>query len=61
LNLISGNTAGAVVQTGNPSGNIAGGTLGATTGAIIGDPRPAGDDCNPQERRMSASRMALST
>jgi len=47
LNLISGNTAGAVVQTGNPSGNIAGGTLGATTGAIIGDPRPAGDDCNP--------------
>lgn len=47
VNLISGNTANAVVISGNPSGNIANGGLGATTGAIIGDPRPAGDDCNP--------------
>jgi phospholipase C len=42
--MISGNTAGAIVSSGNPSGNIAG---GASSGAIIGDPRPTGDDCNP--------------
>ena len=44
VNLISGNTAGAMVSGGNPAGNIAG---GASSGAIIGDPRPTGDDCNP--------------
>jgi phospholipase C len=44
VNMISGNTAGAVLVSGNPNGNLAG---GATTAAIIGDPRPAGDDCNP--------------
>jgi phospholipase C len=44
VNLISGNTAGAIVSGGNPAGNIAG---GASSGAIIGDPRPSGDDCNP--------------
>jgi len=47
VNMISGNTGGAVVVSGNPAGNIANGGSGATTGAIIGDPRPAGDDCNP--------------
>ena len=44
VNMISGNTAGAIVSSGNPAGNIAG---GASSGAIIGDPRPTGDDCNP--------------
>jgi phospholipase C len=47
LNLVSGNTAGAVVVSGNPNGNIAG---GASTGAVIGDARPAGDDCNPANK-----------
>jgi phospholipase C len=41
INLISGNTGGATFVSGNPSGNV------ASSGAIIGDPRPAGDDCNP--------------
>jgi phospholipase C len=47
VNLVSGNTANAVVISGSPDGVIANGGLGATTGAIIGDPRPNGDDCNP--------------
>ncbi|MBV8905124.1 MAG: phospholipase [Acidobacteriia bacterium] len=41
LNLISGNTSGAVVTAGNASGNVGSG------GAVIGDPRPdpSLDDC----------------
>ena len=44
INLISGNTSGATVTSGSPSGIIAG---GATSGALIGDARPsvALDDC----------------
>ncbi len=47
INLISGNTADAVISSGNPVGNIAG---GGTTGALIGDARPTGDDCNPAKK-----------
>ena len=50
INLISGNTAGATLiplaadgkTPGSPAGNIAG---GLNSGAVIGDPRPAFDDC----------------
>jgi phospholipase C len=49
INLISGNTNGATLipkthtgQPGNPSGSISG---AANQGALIGDPRPAFDDC----------------
>jgi phospholipase C len=41
VNLISGNTGGAILMAGNAAGNV------ASSGAIIGDPRPFGDDCNP--------------
>jgi len=45
LNLISGSTTGATVTSGSAAGNTAN---GATTNAtIIGDPRPALDDCRP--------------
>jgi phospholipase C len=44
LNLVAGTTAGATLVAGSPNGNIAG---GLNSGAVIGDPRPAGDDCNP--------------
>ena len=47
INLIAGNTKGATVMIGSPSGNIAN---GATSGTIIGDPRPAGDDCDPANK-----------
>ena len=40
LNLISGQTHGATLVAGNPLGNLSSGT-------VIGDPRPAGDDCVP--------------
>ena len=49
VNLVSGNTAGATLiplrpngTTASATGNIAG---GSTTGAVIGDARPAFDDC----------------
>ena len=49
LNLIAGTTAGATLFPTKPNGGAAsaGGSIanGATTGAIIGDPRPAGDEC----------------
>ena len=58
LNLIAGTTATATLfptkpngATASPSGNIANGSLGVTVGPVIGDPRPAGDECvltNPQ-------------
>jgi phospholipase C len=58
LNLIAGTTATATLfptkPNGKPasaSGNIANGSLGVTVGPVIGDPRPAGDECvltNPQ-------------
>src|SRR5215475_1478526 len=45
VNLISGNTASVTfVSGGSTAGIIAG---AGTTGALIGDGRPAGDDCNP--------------
>jgi len=45
VNLISGNTGGVVfISGGSTSGMIAN---GGTSGALIGDARPAGDDCNP--------------
>src|SRR5262249_216492 len=45
VNLISGNTASVMfVSGGSTAGIIAG---AGTTGALIGDGRPAGDDCNP--------------
>jgi len=47
LNLIAGTTAGGQLVSGNPAGNIAN---GSNSGAIIGDPRPAGDDCNPLKK-----------
>ena len=47
LNLVAGNTAGATVVSGDPAGSIAG---GLTSGAVIGDPRPAGDDCGPANK-----------
>jgi phospholipase C len=47
LNLTAGNTFNATVVSGSPKGNIAD---AASTGAIIGDPRPAGDDCNPKNK-----------
>ena len=44
INLISGNTGGATVTSGSPSGIIGG---GGTSGALIGDARPSAalDDC----------------
>ncbi len=45
LNLIAGNTYNATLVSGNPSGMIAN---AASAGALIGDARPAGDDCNPK-------------
>jgi phospholipase C len=45
INVISGNTANAqYVSGGSTVGVIAG---GGTSGALLGDARPAGDDCNP--------------
>jgi phospholipase C len=45
INLVSGNTANAYyVSGGSTVGVIAN---GATSGALIGDGRPAGDDCGP--------------
>jgi phospholipase C len=41
INLVTGQTHGATLVTGSPAGYIAGDSL-------IGDPRPAGDDCNPE-------------
>ena len=49
VNLISGQTGGATVVSGNPAGNIAG---GLTTGTVIGDPRPALDDCDPPKKTL---------
>jgi phospholipase C len=40
INLVSGNTTGFTLVAGSANGNLLGGTL-------IGDARPAGDDCNP--------------
>jgi phospholipase C len=40
INLVSGNTTGFTLAAGSANGNLLGGTL-------IGDARPAGDDCNP--------------
>lgn len=47
INLISGQTFGATMVRGNPQENIAG---GASSGAVIGDPRPAFDDCVPSTK-----------
>ena len=48
LNLIAGNTSNATLVSGDPRGIIANGaSTGALTGTLIGDGRPAGDDCNP--------------
>ncbi len=45
INVISGNTANVqYVSGGSTVGVIAG---GGTSGALLGDARPAGDDCNP--------------
>ncbi len=44
LNLIAGNTNGATLVSGDARGMIAN---AASEGALIGDARPAGDDCNP--------------
>ncbi len=45
VNVISGNTANVqYVSGGSTVGIIAG---GGTSGALLGDARPAGDDCNP--------------
>ncbi len=43
LNLIAGTTSNATLVSGNARGIIAN---GLTTGTLIGDGRPAGDDCN---------------
>ena len=40
VNLVSGNTGGATLVRGSASGNV-------SAGAVIGDPRPAYDDCVP--------------
>jgi len=52
INLVAGNTDTATLFPTKPNGKaasasglIANGTEGATTGALIGDARPAGDDC----------------
>ena len=49
VNLIAGTTAGATLFPTTPKGTAASasGSIanGATTGAMIGDPRPAGDEC----------------
>lgn len=52
INLISGTTANVQYVSGGPATNpaggvIAGGNNGALAGALMGDGRPAGDDCNP--------------
>jgi phospholipase C len=47
INLISGNTYGATVESGSPAGDIAG---GASFGAVIGDPDPYGDICSSPTR-----------
>jgi phospholipase C len=44
LNLIAGNTSNATLVVGDAKGIIAN---AAPKGALIGDARPAGDDCNP--------------
>jgi phospholipase C len=46
INLVSGNTANVQYVSGNPNtlGTISG---AGTSGALLGDGRPAGDDCNP--------------
>jgi phospholipase C len=48
LNLISGYTVGATVNSGNPAGNTANGATSDAT--IIGDPRPFLDDCHPADK-----------
>src|SRR5579863_1035765 len=47
LNVISGNTFGATVESGSPAGDIAG---GLPFGAVIGDPDPFGDICSNPKR-----------
>ena len=49
INLISGNTANVqYVSGGSTAGVISGGNEGpVTSGTLLGDGRPAGDDCNP--------------
>ena len=65
LNLISGNTFGAMLvplrpngKPANPSGNIAN---GATSGSVIGDPRPGYDDCVVTNPKLQSTNMITVT
>jgi phospholipase C len=56
LNVVSGNSFGALVEQGSPAGQIAG---GASFGAVIADPDPFGDVCSSPTRtqiRMTSGR-----
>ena len=47
LNLISGQTWGGVLVRGTPGGNVTAVDPATGFSTVIGDPRPAGDDCDP--------------
>jgi phospholipase C len=68
INLVAGTTAGATMvplrpngKASSPSGLIFGGQAGATTGALIGDARPAYDDCvNSNGQLFNTNQVSLS-
>jgi len=68
INLVAGTTAGATMvslrpngKASSPSGLIWGGQAGATTGALIGDARPAYDDCvNSNGQLFNTNQASLS-